>query len=76
MTRRTVYCSTCEREVVLRKKNFDHKYHELVMIFTICTIGLGYLLLRAFKKRNRCPHCETEFDIKNLSQYKSPTEKY
>ena len=61
-----VYCETCERVVVLRRKNFDHMYHEVLCFLTIATLGIGYLILRFMKKKNTCPHCETEFDLDNL----------
>ena len=66
ITKKKVYCETCEREVVLRRKNFDHMYHEVLCILTIATLGIGYFILRYIKKKNVCPHCETEFDLNNL----------
>jgi len=35
----------------------------------ILTCGLGffvYLALKYSKKKDRCPNCETQFDLKNL----------
>ncbi|MHA2036816.1 MAG: LITAF-like zinc ribbon domain-containing protein [Promethearchaeota archaeon] len=64
--KRTVYCPTCEREVVLRRKNFEHQYHELLCFLVILTLGVGfiiYYLLKLSKKPNTCPNCETEFDM-------------
>jgi len=66
--KKKVWCETCEREVVLRKKNFDHMYHEVLCLLTMMTLGLGYLILRLLKKANVCPHCETEFDLDNLPE--------
>ncbi|MFX1456312.1 MAG: LITAF-like zinc ribbon domain-containing protein [Promethearchaeota archaeon] len=67
--KRKVFCPTCEREVILRRKNFEHQYHELLCFMVILTMGLGfiiYYLLKISKKPNTCPNCETEFDLKNL----------
>ncbi|MHA1197462.1 MAG: LITAF-like zinc ribbon domain-containing protein [Promethearchaeota archaeon] len=64
-----VYCPVCEREVVLTRKNFDHIYHEILCFMVILTCGLGffvYLALKYSKKKDRCPNCETQFDLKNL----------
>ncbi|MFX0106042.1 MAG: LITAF-like zinc ribbon domain-containing protein [Candidatus Hodarchaeota archaeon] len=64
-----VYCPTCEREVVLRRKNFDHVYHEVLCFMVILTLGLGfiiYFILKYSKKPNTCPNCESVFDLKNL----------
>jgi endogenous inhibitor of DNA gyrase (YacG/DUF329 family) len=69
--KRTVYCPTCEREVVLRRKNFEHQYHELLCFLVILTLGMGfiiYYLLKHSKKPNTCPNCETEFDLEALHQ--------
>lgn len=64
-----VYCPTCERVVELQRKDFDHKYHEILFFMVVLTLGLGffvYLILKYLKKKNTCPHCETEFDLNNL----------
>jgi len=64
-----VYCPTCEEIVTLRRKNFSHKYHELLCFMVILTLGLGfiiYFILKYTKKPNTCPNCESEFDLKNL----------
>ncbi|MBY8983434.1 MAG: LITAF-like zinc ribbon domain-containing protein [Candidatus Lokiarchaeota archaeon] len=69
--RRTVFCPTCEREVVLRRKNFEHQYHELLCFLVILTLGVGffiYYLLKFSKKPNTCPNCETEFDLEALQE--------
>lgn len=66
--KKTAYCETCGEVVELRRKNFDHRYHEIVCILTIFTAGLGYLILKLFKKKNSCPNCETEFDLDNLPE--------
>jgi putative Mn2+ efflux pump MntP len=66
MVKRIIYCETCEREVELRRKNFDQKYHEILCFLIILTLGIGYLILKFAKKKNTCPHCETTFDLKNL----------
>jgi len=68
MAKRIVYCETCEREVELRRKNFEHKYHEILFFLVIFTIGIGYFLLKLTKKKNTCPYCETAFDLKNLNK--------
>lgn len=65
----TVYCPTCEREVELRRKNFDHAYHEILCFMVILTLGLGFLIyyiLKYSKKPNTCPNCESVFDLDNL----------
>jgi hypothetical protein len=34
------------------------------------TVGVGffiYLILKYSKKKDRCPNCETQFDLQNLS---------
>ncbi len=64
-----VYCPTCEQIVTLRRKNFDHIYHEILCFMVILTLGLGfiiYYILKYSKKPNTCPNCESEFDLKNL----------
>ncbi|MBY9010818.1 MAG: LITAF-like zinc ribbon domain-containing protein [Candidatus Lokiarchaeota archaeon] len=67
--KKTVYCPTCEKEVILNRKNFEHIYHEVLCFLVIMTIGLGffiYLILKYSKKKDRCPNCETQFDLQNL----------
>ncbi len=67
--KRTVFCETCECEVVLGRKNFEHQYHELLCFLVILTLGVGfiiYYLLKYNKKPNTCPNCESVFDLKNL----------
>ncbi|MFX1390774.1 MAG: LITAF-like zinc ribbon domain-containing protein [Promethearchaeota archaeon] len=64
-----MYCPTCEKEVTLRRKNFDHVYHEVLCFMVILTLGLGFLIyfiLKYSKKPNTCPNCESEFDLNNL----------
>jgi len=64
-----VYCPTCERMVELRRKNFEHIYHEILCFSVLLTCGLGfflYLILKYSKKKDRCPNCETKFDLNNL----------
>lgn len=64
-----VYCPTCEQIVELRRKNFDHQYHEILCFTVILTLGLGffiYLILKYSKKPNTCPNCESVFDLKNI----------
>lgn len=68
MVKRIVYCETCEREVELRRKNFEHKYHEILCLLIVSTISIGYFLLKLSKKKNTCPYCETVFDTKNLDK--------
>ncbi|MFX1280772.1 MAG: LITAF-like zinc ribbon domain-containing protein [Promethearchaeota archaeon] len=68
-TKRTAYCPVCEKEVVLRRKTFDHIYHEVLLFMVILTIGLGfivYFILKYSKKPNTCPNCESIFDLKTL----------
>ena len=68
--KRTVYCPTCEKEVILNRKNFDHIYHEVLCFMVLLTLGLGfiiYFILKYSKKPNRCPNCETEFDLNKLT---------
>ena len=69
----TVYCPTCEQNVMLRRKNFDHTYHEILCFSVILTMGLGYILyliLKYSKPKDRCPNCEALFDLNNLSDRK------
>lgn len=64
-----VYCPTCEEIVTLRRKNFDHVYHEVLCFMVILTLGLGfiiYFILKYSKKPNTCPNCESVFDLDNL----------
>ncbi|MFX0058035.1 MAG: LITAF-like zinc ribbon domain-containing protein [Candidatus Hodarchaeota archaeon] len=71
--KKTIYCNVCEREVVLRRKNFDHIYHEVLCFMVMLTCGLGffiYLILKYSKKKDRCPNCETQFDLNNLPEKK------
>ncbi len=70
---RKVYCPTCEREVNLRRKNFDPVYHEVLCFMVILTLGLGFLvffILKYSKKPNTCPNCESVFDLKKISPKK------
>ncbi|MFX0010061.1 MAG: LITAF-like zinc ribbon domain-containing protein [Candidatus Hermodarchaeota archaeon] len=69
----TVYCPTCEQEVVLRRKNFDHIYHEVLCFLVILTAGIGffvYLILKYSKKKDRCPNCDTQFNLQSLPDNK------
>lgn len=64
-----VFCPTCEQTVELRRKTFEHQYHEILMFMVIMTIGLGfiiYFILKYSKKPNTCPNCESVFDLKTL----------
>jgi hypothetical protein len=67
MAKRIIYCETCEQFVELKRKGFDHMYHELlcIMFLTVVLIPI-YFILRYSKKKNSCPNCETEYDLKNL----------
>ena len=67
LVKRIVYCETCERLVELKRKSFDHRYHELIciMFLTVVLIPL-YFILKYRKKKNSCPNCDTDFDLKNL----------
>ena len=76
MVKHIVYCDTCEKFVELKRKSFDHMYHELlcIMFLTVILAPL-YLIFKYFqlenkrihfKRKNCCPHCETKFDLKNL----------
>ena len=67
--KKIIYCPTCEQKVVLRRKNFDHIYHEILCFSVVLTCGLGvflYLILKYSKKKDRCPNCDTQFDLENL----------
>ncbi|MFX1273979.1 MAG: hypothetical protein ACFFBP_02250 [Promethearchaeota archaeon] len=66
MVKRIVYCETCEANVILRRKQFEHKYHEILCILITFTFGLGYILLKLSKKKNSCPNCQSFFDLDNL----------
>jgi len=69
----SIYCPVCEKDVVLRRKNFDHIYHEVLCFLVILTLGLGfiiYLILKYSKKPNTCPNCESIFDLQNLPEPK------
>ena len=69
MGKKIVYCPTCEQKIVLRRKNFDHVYHEVLAFMVILTCGLGifiYLILKYSKKKDRCPNCDSQFDLENL----------
>ena len=73
MGKNTVYCPTCEQKVELRRKNFEHIYHEILCFSVILTAGLGfilYLILKYSKSKDRCPNCEAQFDLNNLSESK------
>ncbi len=66
------YCETCEHKVVLRRKNFDHMYHEVLCFLIFTGIGfLIYLILKYSKKKNTCPNCESIFDLEKLKSEKS-----
>ncbi|MFW9898341.1 MAG: hypothetical protein ACFFDO_03670 [Candidatus Thorarchaeota archaeon] len=67
MVKRIIYCETCERFVELKRKSFNHRYHELlcIMFLTVFLIPL-YFFLKYSKKKNTCPNCETIFDLNNL----------
>ncbi|MEJ2248309.1 MAG: hypothetical protein P8Y97_01465 [Candidatus Lokiarchaeota archaeon] len=63
------YCPTCERNVIVSRKNIQHKYHELLLFMIILTCGIGffiYLLLRYRMPKKFCPHCER--DLSDFSQ--------
>jgi len=69
----SIYCPVCEKEVILRRKNFDHIYHEVLCFLVILTLGIGffvYLILKYSKKPNTCPNCESIFDLQNLPEPK------
>lgn len=66
MVKNLVYCETCEANVILRRRQFEHKYHEILCILIILTLGLGYLILKLRKKKNSCPNCQKSFDLNNL----------
>lgn len=65
----TVYCPTCEKVVELRRKNFDHRYHEILCFSVMLTLGLGFLIyiaLKYSKKPNTCPNCESVFELNKV----------
>jgi len=66
MVKHLVYCETCEKNVFLRRKQFEHKYHEILCILILMTFGIGYLILKYRKKKNTCPNCQASFDLENL----------
>jgi len=71
--KKTVYCPTCEQEVILGRKNFEHRWHEILCFLVILTAGIGfflYLILKYSKPENTCPNCEREFDLQNLPEDK------
>jgi hypothetical protein len=66
MVKRIVYCETCEKNIVLRRKQFEHIYHEILCLLTLVSFGMAYLILKFIKKKNSCPNCQSIFDMKNL----------
>ena len=69
MARYEVYCETCERNVILRRKTFDHVYHEILCFIVISLFLIPlYLFLKYRKKPNTCPNCETEFDLDKIKR--------
>jgi len=68
MVKRIVYCETCEREVELRRKNFEQQYQEILCLLIVFTVGIGYWILKYSKKKNTCPYCESVFDLRNLKE--------
>ena len=66
MVKNIVYCETCEANVILRRRQFEHKYHEILCILILLTLGIGYFVLKLRKKKNACPNCQTAFDLNNL----------
>lgn len=74
---RIVFCETCGKHVILRRKPFEHKYHELLCILIITGVGfLMYLILKYSKKKDRCPNCETKFDIGNIKKVTRESPEY
>ena len=71
MVKRIVFCETCEREVELRRKDFEQKYNEIICFLTLFTLGLGYVILKYIRKKDTCPFCETRFDLKKLKEVES-----
>ena len=68
-----VYCPTCEKSVKLKRKNFDHMYHEILCFLVLTGIGIIiYLILKYIKKKNTCPNCESVFDLNNPHSHSSP----
>ena len=67
MVKHIAYCDTCEKFVELRRKSFDHMYHELLCFMFLSVVLIPvYFILKYRKKKNTCPHCESVFDLKNL----------
>ncbi|MFX0011254.1 MAG: LITAF-like zinc ribbon domain-containing protein [Candidatus Hermodarchaeota archaeon] len=69
LVKREVFCPVCEKTVILRRKNIDRLYHEVLCFSIFLTAGLAifaYLIIKYCRKRNRCPNCETKFDLNNL----------
>ncbi len=66
MVKRIVYCETCERNIVLRRKQFEHVYHEVLCLLTLMSFGLAYVILKLLKKKDSCPNCQSKFDLDNL----------
>jgi len=75
MVKRIVYCETCEREVELRRKDFEQKYNEIMCFLTLFTFGLGYIILKYIRKKDTCPYCESRFDLKKLKEIDLKTLK-
>lgn len=71
MEKKVVYCDVCEQEIVLSRKSFNHKYHEILFFMIVLTLGLGYfvyLILKYRKKKDTCPNCESKFDLTTLKR--------
>ncbi len=68
-----IYCPVCDQEVTLRRKQFEHKYHEILCLTMIVTFGMSYVILKYIKKKDTCPNCQTRYDLKSLPL--SPTLK-
>ncbi|MFW9951304.1 MAG: LITAF-like zinc ribbon domain-containing protein [Candidatus Thorarchaeota archaeon] len=69
LAKREIYCPICEKRVILKRKNIDRLYHEVLCFGVLLTAGLGiivYLILKYSKKKNYCPNCETKFDLNNV----------
>ncbi|MFX1236819.1 MAG: hypothetical protein ACFFAS_08180 [Promethearchaeota archaeon] len=66
MGKKTIYCDVCDQNVSLRRKQFEHKYHEILCLTMIVTFGMSYLILRYIKRKDTCPNCQTRFDLDNL----------
>ena len=39
-----VYCPVCEADVELRRKNFEHIYHEVLCFLVTLTAGIGFFV--------------------------------